>query len=147
MNFRPGDASPLPVKLTASPREFPHEVPPLMGDLPVCDGYPGNPAHRASLAAVEAVTAPVRLGMNLGEVSIDGGTRRCMSAEAPQLRMVAIALRSSAQNGLREQGFAPKGDQTLRIKVTGVKGPEAHGLDRLQFPVLPAARGRLHQTA
>jgi hypothetical protein len=58
--------------------------------------------------------------MDLGEVSIDGGTRRCMSAEALQLRMVAIALRSSAQNGLREQGFAPKGDQALRIKVTRV---------------------------
>jgi hypothetical protein len=130
MNIRPGDASPLPVKLTTPPREFPHEVLPFVGDLPVCDRYRGNPAYRANLAAIKGVAAPVRLGMNFGEISIDGGTRRCMSAKPAQLGMVAIALRSSAQNGLREQGFAPKGDQTLRIKVTGVKGPEAHVLDR-----------------
>jgi hypothetical protein len=130
MDFWSGDALPLVVKLTTPPREFPHEVLPLVGNLPVGDRNPGNCAHRANLAAVEGIAAPVRLGMNLGEVSIDGQTRRRLGAEAPQLWMMAISLRSPAQNGLRKQAFAPKGDQTLWIKVTGVKGPEAHLLDR-----------------
>ena len=40
--------------------------------------------------------------------------------EARQLWVLAIALGFAAQDGLRQQRFAPQGDEALRVEVLGV---------------------------
>lgn len=49
-----------------------------------------------------------------------------MGAEALELWVMPVANCPSAQDGLREQRFTPKGDQTLRIEIPGMDCPQAH---------------------
>lgn len=97
---------------------------PFVRDLPGRDAYLADFARAAGLAAVKIITTPRCLGMNFGEIRIDGGAGRCMSAEAFELRVVPISPCAPAQHGLRKQRLTPQGNQALRIEVTGVEGPE-----------------------
>ena len=66
--------------------------------------------------------------MNGSKVECDGGDRGSMLAEALKLRMALIAFRPASQHCLREQRFAPEGDEAFRVQIGRVQAPEAHYL-------------------
>ena len=64
--------------------------------------------------------------------------------EAVELWMVPIAPGAAFENALRQEGFAPQGDESLRIEVLRVKRPESHGAPKAARPA--AAPGRWYAT-
>ena len=46
--------------------------------------------------------------------------------KANKLRMMLVAFGLSLKHSLRKQGFAPKCDKTLAVKVTGMQAPKTH---------------------
>gem|GEM_PF-6580999 len=56
----------------------------------------------------------------------DGGNRRGVLAESPQLGVVPVADGPSRQGLLGEQSFAPDRQQPLPVEQVGMQRPEAH---------------------
>lgn len=76
--------------------------------------------------AVEGVAAGIRLIHQPGQVGGNRLQRLRMRAKTNQLRVVRVPASQTPQNLLRQQSFAPAGDQGAPIEQTGVKGPNAH---------------------
>ena len=123
------DAVPLPVKFTIAPRKFSHQMLPLVGHLPVSDAQLANRTDATDLPAIKGVATPRRLGMDRGEIGVDGGAGRWVSAKPFELWMMAIALRAPAQHRLRKQCLAPQRNQALRIEISRMDGPESQTRD------------------
>jgi hypothetical protein len=49
-----------------------------------------------------------------------------MGAKSLQLRVMAIAFGRASKHGAREEALSPERDQTLSVKVLGVKCPQTH---------------------
>jgi hypothetical protein len=49
-----------------------------------------------------------------------------MGAKSLQLRVMTITLGCASKHSTREQPLSPQRDQTLGVKVLGVKCPETH---------------------
>ena len=81
---------------------------------------------RTNQCAVERVAAGIRLIRQPGQVGGNRLQRLRMRAKTNQLRMVRVPASQTPQNLLRQQSFAPAGDQGAPIEQTGVKGPNAH---------------------
>ena len=80
----------------------------------------------AKFGVIELVAARQCLCANRGEVTVDGGARSRAQPESLQLRMLPVAIGTAAKDFAGEQRFSPKGDQTLRIGIFGVKRPQSH---------------------
>ena len=99
---------------------------PFVHYLPARDADAADRRCGPYLPAIKCIAAPLRLGMNSSEICIDGGTGRCVSAEALKLRVMPVAFCPPAQNGLREQRLAPQGNQALCIQIAGMNRPKTH---------------------
>jgi hypothetical protein len=51
-----------------------------------------------------------------------------MSAKPLQLWMMAITLGRASKHSAREKALSPERDETLSVKVLGVKCPQTHGV-------------------
>jgi hypothetical protein len=69
-----------------------------------------------------------------------------MCPEALQLRMVPIAFCLATQYSPRQECFPPQRNQTLRIKVLRMDGPESHVTQRCLTIRLSDARVRRRKT-
>lgn len=85
----------------------------------------------AKFRTIEPVAARQRLSTNHGEVTVDGGARRCAQPETLQLRMPPVTPGAAAKHFAGEQCFSPKGDETLRIEIFGMKRPQSHEIGSL----------------
>jgi len=52
--------------------------------------------------------------------------RFCMRLKPNKLRVMAVAFGFAAQDLLRQQRFAPKRDESFRIKIFRVQSPKSH---------------------
>jgi hypothetical protein len=78
----------------------------------------------AELCRAEAVGAALRFGKHDAQIGVDGRDGIRLRTEALELRMVAIAAGFAAQDGAREQRFAPDGDETLGVEIARMQRPE-----------------------
>src|SRR5450432_3320360 len=101
-------------------------MPPLVANLPGGDGYRMDRTQRAYFALIEGVSARFCLGMDCCEIRVYGQTRLRMCPKSRQLRMVSITACLTAQYCLGQQCFAPQRNQSLRIEVLRMDGPEPH---------------------
>jgi len=81
-------------------------------------------AHGPDFAPVKAISTQGGLGMKSCEIGIDCQPGVRVRAKAVKLWMVRVPTRSTSQHGLGQQGFPPDSDQSLRVKMPGVQGPE-----------------------
>jgi len=65
-----------------------------------------------------------------------------MSLEPMKLGMVAIAPGLAPKHSASQERFAPQGNETLRIEVLGMKGPESHADSAVPGVVVNAVPGR-----
>jgi hypothetical protein len=112
---------------TATP-QFLQKPAPFVQQLSIRGGNALNGGLAAKFGLVELVATRLCLRANHGEVPVDGGARRRARPESAQLRMVPVALSTATQDFAGEQGFPPKGDETLCIEVLGMKSPKSHGI-------------------
>ena len=59
-------------------------------------------------------------------VGAEGAVRIGMGAEAFELRVIPVSLCGAAEHLLREKRFSPQGDESFRVQVARVEGPETH---------------------
>lgn len=92
------------------------------------DDSPLGSSKEFDLPGVEAVPARDGLVEQPGKVALDAlqGIRLC--AEALKLRMVPVAACPPSEDFACEQAFAPRRNETGRIQILRMNGPEAHGL-------------------
>jgi hypothetical protein len=83
---------------------------PLERELAARDGEPALRACAADALRWEPVTAALGLDPDGAQVVGDRAGGPGLDAEADELGMVPVAPGASAQDGLREQRFAPEGD-------------------------------------
>lgn len=76
---------------------------------------------------VEVVSPPRCFGADGGEVGGDGGEGALVISEPVELGVVPVTFCFPTEHLLRQQTFAPQGQETLSIKLLRMKGPEAHG--------------------
>jgi hypothetical protein len=88
-----------------------------MGKLPTCHSQHDVIAPGTDFAAAEAIATSLSLGCDDFEISIYRGAWRCMSTEALELRMMAVAPGSASEDGTRQQPLPPQGHQAPRVKV------------------------------
>src|ERR1700722_16988458 len=84
--------------------------------------------------------------MNYRKICADRATRICMCPETLQLRMVPIASCLPTQYSPRQECLPPQRNQTLRIKVLRMDGPESHVTWWCLTMRLSAAAMRFRQT-
>lgn len=75
------------------------------------------------LAAIDAVTAPFGFGMNCREIGSNTGQGINQFAKARQLWMMAVTTGLSAQDFLRQQGFAPQREQSHAVEIARMQCP------------------------
>jgi hypothetical protein len=122
------------------PAAFPQQVIPLKVHLfPGDRDFPTSGA-RPDLPSVEAVSPPDGLGMDVPEVTTDGSEWIFCLSESDQLRVGAITGCLAGQHLLREQAFAPNGQQALPVQTARVQAPKSHAIPSL--PEIKPAAGR-----
>ena len=62
------------------------------------------------------------------QIGVNGRDRIGLRLESAQLRVVSVAPGLAEQHFAREQGFTPQRDQTNGIEITGMQGPDSHGM-------------------
>jgi hypothetical protein len=67
-----------------------------------------------------------RLIRDHSEIEIDCSSRRRMGAKSLQLRVMTITFGRASKHSTRKEALSPECDQTLSVKVLGVKCPETH---------------------
>jgi hypothetical protein len=75
---------------------------------------------------IEAIAPERGFGMDQPQVSRDVSPGSAGFLEALELGMVLITLGLAREHGLCEQCFTPESNQSLRIQVSGMEGPETH---------------------
>lgn len=63
-----------------------------------------------------------------------------MREKSRELRMRAVAARPPAQHGARQERLPPRGDETRRIEMPRVKGPETHSAGKFSLTCPREAR-------
>jgi hypothetical protein len=64
------------------------------------------------------------------QIGVDRGDRIRASPKAFQLRVIAVAAGSAAQDGPGEQPFTPEGHEPFGIEVPRMDRPQPHGISR-----------------
>lgn len=116
-------------RVVPSGRAFPElaeQVRPLEGELTPRGRQLLRRARPAQLAAIEAITALQRFRMNGREVGVDGGDGIPGIAKPLQLRVHLVTPGSTAEHGSGQERFTPEGDESSRVEVFRVQGPEPH---------------------
>jgi hypothetical protein len=133
----------LPVASRLALPEFPQEMLPLSGDLPI--GLADSPTHSDSseLPPVEGIAATLRLRVDRAQVPIQRSHRLRMGPEANQLGVVPIPPGVTAEYSAGEQGLPPQGYKADSIEVLRMYGPEPHS--RCTFHA-PPSRSFLRKT-
>jgi len=83
---------------------------------------------RTELASIECVAATLCLVGDHSQVDIDRDPWRAVGTKTMQLRMMTVSAGRALEHSAREEGFSPKRDQTLSIKVLGMKCPKTQGV-------------------
>lgn len=91
------------------------QMAPLVRKLTRTDWNLLNGANHTDLGAVEAVASMRGLGVNRGQVCVDGQARTRMRTETLKLRVVLVAVGFAANDSLGQQSLAPQSNQTLRV--------------------------------
>jgi hypothetical protein len=81
---------------------------------------------RTDFSSIECVSAMRCLIRDRSEIEIDCSSRRRMGAKSLQLRVMTITFGRASKHSTREEALSPECDQTLSVKVLGVKCPETH---------------------
>jgi len=111
----------------ASPPQLVQKPTPFVLQLAVGGGNARYSSGTAQLGAVESVASRLGLREHDGDVAVDRDARRCTRPKPQQLWMLTIAFGVTAKHLPREKRLAPKGNETLRVKIPGMKCPQAHG--------------------
>jgi len=126
MRFRLLQRTPLPIMSGAPGGELSKQVLPFMLQLSLRYGNWRYGAYRADPGAVKGVTAPCCFGVHGTQIRRDRIAWRGMSLKASKLRVMAVTLGHSPQYGPGQKRFSPECNQTLRIQVPRVQGPQSH---------------------
>jgi hypothetical protein len=106
--------------------EFGFQVIPFIQQLRIRFLQTDIHSARPNFGAIEFITAPGCLGMHRLEEGGDGGDGFWVRLKSDELRVMAVTFGFAAKNFLREQGLAPKSDQSFRIEIFRVQGPQTH---------------------
>jgi hypothetical protein len=74
----------------------------------------------ADLARIKMVSALDGFFVNVTEITVDSDSGPQMSVKSIQLRMILIAFCLLLQDFSGKQAFPPQGDESPRIKVSGM---------------------------
>lgn len=99
---------------------------PLERKLAGTDGDGLDRPDRAEPGPIEGIATCHGLGMDSGQVRVDGKARLGVSPETLQLRMAGVAASLPAEHRPGQQGLAPQRHEPLRVEIFGVQGPETH---------------------
>lgn len=126
MSFGPGKLLQRAETLRIAHTQFFEQMVPFVQKLPASLGERVQHGARSCFPPVEPVTATFRFGEHDSEISVDCSSGIRMIAKSMKLRMMAITSRATRKHLLREERFAPQRDETFRIEVLGMDGPQAH---------------------
>jgi hypothetical protein len=113
-----------------SPPQLAEQMTPFKLELTAGGDDRRDRARSAEFVGIKAITAACGLVVNDTEVSVDRRHGRRRPPEALELWMVAIPTGRSGEHCLREQSFAPEGDQAASVQIGRVNGPESHVTSR-----------------
>lgn len=127
---RPGETLEIAVGVRGAALELCQQVRPLVSDLATGDRYPlaaGNRVLPGDPPRVEVEATTLTFGLHDPEVGGDPGHGVVAVPESGQLRVMTVPVCLPAQDRLRQEPFAPEGDETPCVQVAGVEGPQTHG--------------------
>lgn len=75
---------------------------------------------------VEAVAAAMCLLREAAQESSDRMKRTAVRTKPRELWMTRVAASRTCEHLLREQSFAPCGDESFGIEIAGVQSPKSH---------------------
>ena len=110
----------------ASSLQFLQEVSPFERHLPPVFGNRSPAAPSAQLASIEVITPPLRLGVDLRQVTVEGADRIGLCPEAEQLRMKSVSASLPSKDCPGQKSFTPEGHETHWIEVLRVNSPQTH---------------------
>ena len=113
-----GEPGAAPGELRPQMRNLEAQLPVRGGELRVL------PADRDE-GLVEAVSTGRSFVMNGSKVGRDRRQRIRAGPETFELGMMTVSAGPAFEDALREKGFAPYSDESLRIEVFRMKGPES----------------------
>jgi len=124
----------LRVVLWTARAQFMAQVFPFVQQLSLGFAHPCVHAAAGDLGGIELIPALGRLSRHAGQVGRNGRDRCALGAKARKLRMRPVPHCQATQDLLRKQGFAPQGNEPLRIKILRMYGPDAHAIPANHVP-------------
>lgn len=114
------------IRIRGSAEQLGKKVLPFIFELSACHRYAGDDARVCYECGIEMISPINCIRVDFDQIRSDGIHGRMKGAKTAQLRMPGVSACFTGQHSLGKQRFAPKGDQALRVEVSGVERPKTH---------------------
>jgi hypothetical protein len=111
--------------------ELRQQMIPLVQELTARNCDVTNASRPTDLPRCKRVSATRAVRVNATKILRDRATRRHLSAESMQLRVLRVSVRAKAQYGLRQERLPPQRNEAAGVEVLGMHGPQPHSSTHL----------------